>query len=279
MSRSRITRQRALLHLGAACALVTSLVVIQGLATSAGAAKDTLRASLISRIRHDMTLASRTHSPASVARLRNDVALLLGHRKAVVVGHASKFSPLSPRAALLRSSKIAVEPSLLRYFALFRAARSARVNADAIGSQSSASTLAPDDAAWLAEANPTLNVAQAQFSESGGVWIIPGSTKVCIFSAASGGWAVCDSASTGVRPVTAGGLFMTTGPYPEQNRIVGLAPDGNTSVTVSFSNGSSQTVPVLDNVYVASGIGPLAISMKEANGLSTVVTLRRRSSG
>jgi hypothetical protein len=123
---------------------------------------------------------------------------------------------------------------------------------------------------WIAT-EPDMSMSQARFVAVGnGVWVVPGAQQVCISSGGGGG---CQSPTSGPGPsADEGGLFVTQGPSVEQqNTIFGLAPDGNSTVTIGFAGDSSQRVPVVDNVYAADGPDPVSITLRNASGSLTTL--------
>lgn len=122
-----------------------------------------------------------------------------------------------------------------------------------------------------------LNVADAVLVPVGpgtGAWVIPGATQVCIFDDTGAGG--CGSPTIGPGSAAAGGLFMWSGPSSVgQYSILGLAPDGNSTVTLSLGNGSHQTLPVVNNVYSVSGLpaAPTEVELKDAAGAVEMLSI------
>jgi hypothetical protein len=175
-----------------------------------------------------------------------------------------------------------IDPMLSEHFGIFRVAGGARMASANSGEVSqlmreyglSGPRMTRGHAArasssalprWIA-AQSGMNMAQARFVAVGnGVWVVPGTSQVCISSGGGGG---CSSPTSGPGPsADDGGLFVTQGPtVDQQDSIFGLAPDGNSTVRVGFANGSSQSVPVQDNVYAVQGPDPVSITLRTASG-------------
>lgn len=48
--------------------------------------------------------------------------------------------------------------------------------------------------------------------------------------------------------------------------VFGLVPDGNSSVKVTNSDGTTESVPVLNNVYEITSGDPSTVTLKDASG-------------
>ena len=107
---------------------------------------------------------------------------------------------------------------------------------------------------------------------AGGVyptWIIPGSTEVCLMHGALG------------RLGTAGGICGLISAFEQRGLaevaevssgvkvVLGLVPSGNVSVEVTNSDGSTESVPVADNVYEITSGEPVSVTLKNAGGATT----------
>lgn len=100
------------------------------------------------------------------------------------------------------------------------------------------------------------------------LWLVPHPTQVCVQ------WTVPNP----IRPVAGGsdcvhismalaGNF-TTGLFgPKRETLIGVAPDGNPTVTLTLTDGSSEVVPVTHNVYIAETSKHFtSATLKDANG-------------
>lgn len=111
------------------------------------------------------------------------------------------------------------------------------------------------------------------------VVIVPGEASTCLLNGPAGMTAAEASAAGllgGVCGTNTGieerGLAVTTESPSGAPIVVGLAPRGNTDVDVTNADGTTETVPVIDNVYEITGGGqPTTVTLHSASG---AVTLR-----
>lgn len=97
-------------------------------------------------------------------------------------------------------------------------------------------------------------------------WVIPGSTEVCLMAngtkAGDSAGGICGSTAAleqrGLAEVTEG---PTGAPL-----VLGLVPNGNATIEVTNSNGTTETVPVHNNVYEVTAGDPVSATMKDAAG-------------
>jgi len=119
-----------------------------------------------------------------------------------------------------------------------------------------------------------LDIADAMTVQTanGPIEIVPGTTDMCLIN--SGDWGC-------VRSTTAesGGLWHI-GPMDglddasPTETLFGVAPDGNSSITVKWLDGTSSTVPTFDNTYeipLGTKTGFASISMLNAAGSPVLV--------
>lgn len=101
------------------------------------------------------------------------------------------------------------------------------------------------------------------------VWVDPGSTNVCLVDAEkSRGEAtvsVCGPKAAAERR----GLALATENAAGQPVVLGLAPNGNTSVKVTDTDGASESIPVTNGVYEITSGTPSTVGLKEASGQET----------
>jgi hypothetical protein len=101
------------------------------------------------------------------------------------------------------------------------------------------------------------------------LWVMPGGIHVCLVESpitlthgyeSNGGDCVPNRmALAGEMSPIAGGSGGVT--------VTGLAPDGNPTVTLVLGNGSAETVPVNNNIYVAhSPHGFKTVTLKDSRG-------------
>lgn len=118
--------------------------------------------------------------------------------------------------------------------------------------------------------NPSLARNVAYGSEH--VWVIPGSTGVCVhdFETGSG---VCGPTSHAL----SGNITLDVG--GDENgatgggTIYGLAPNGNSVVVVHDANGSTEDVSVRHNVYVITHPGAVTVELVDGAGQKQTVSL------
>jgi hypothetical protein len=136
-----------------------------------------------------------------------------------------------------------IDPMLREHFGIFRVAGGARMASANSGDVSqlmreygmsgprmtrghAARATASAPPRWIATQSG-MNMAQARFVAVGnGVWVVPGTSQVCISSGGGGG---CSSPTSGPGPsADDGGLFVTQGPtVDQQDSIFGLAPESH----------------------------------------------------
>ena len=108
-------------------------------------------------------------------------------------------------------------------------------------------------------------------------WVVPGSTEVCLMHAAlsrqdvPGG--VCGSIKAAEH-----GLAVTSEDAAGAPVVLGLAPDGNISVNVTNADGTTESVPVTNNVYEITSGDPVSVTLKQASGASETRHLATLSS-
>jgi hypothetical protein len=98
-------------------------------------------------------------------------------------------------------------------------------------------------------------------------WVVPGSTEVCLIRLATRPGDVPDGVCGSVSAAEHG-LALTSESATGAPVVVGLVPDGNASVGVTDADGTSQNVPVTNNVYEITSGEPSMVSLREASGAS-----------
>ncbi len=108
------------------------------------------------------------------------------------------------------------------------------------------------------------------------VVIVPGETSTCVISGPTGMSAAAAAAAGrlgGVCGSISGaeerGLAVTTESASGAPVVVGLAPKGNASVTVTNADGTTESVPVTNNVYEITSGNPSTVNLKETSGKVT----------
>lgn len=181
-------------------------------------------------------------------------------------------------ARIRNSDGRSVAPSLFHSFAVFGAHPA-----------STGPTLSAFSEMWLTSEPYGLNVGNARWVPTAGVWVVPGSSGVCVEDATYTD--MCQS-SAGAHSVANGGLIWTTqggasAPAPRPGRgpiapgaatgpitVGGLAPDGNASVAVTMEGGAVVNVPVSQNVYMLTTTDdPVSVALRTAAGDVTTLAV------
>ena len=106
-------------------------------------------------------------------------------------------------------------------------------------------------------ANPDLS-RRAQGITDGSAWIVPGDGTIClVYDTSASGSGTCQpdaNVSNGQWPVVTSGSQRA----PGMTSVAGVVLDGATQVTLTISGGTTVTVPVDENVYLATVHGGLA---------------------
>lgn len=202
------------------------------------------------------------------ARVATNIAFLqrLG-RKHVVSARAARALRVAQagktKQDVARSAEVTVAPALRRTFGVLR--RYA-VRASVDTPVTATPVALPDGVASAVATNGlvNVNVTDAQFEPvpNGGVWVVPGSDGMCILSGASYVTVCAPSANAEDGAVRTG----DAGSDGKLDYVFGLVPDGNSTVTVTSADGSRQAVPVVGNVYEATGTDLVAVTDKTAAG-------------
>jgi len=116
----------------------------------------------------------------------------------------------------------------------------------------------------------------ARYVAAAKTWILPGSSGACIQTYRSQGPRTpigTGGGCTATPAVLAGELVIRSTTSAGVITLVGLAPDGNTTVTITDTDGTARQIPVTDNVYVATGGHPSTITLNDASGTTTTLPL------
>lgn len=97
-------------------------------------------------------------------------------------------------------------------------------------------------------------------------WVVPGSSKVCLVAGATGPHSVPSSMCSPISWAEQHGLAIVTEREGRLPVILGLAPDGNSSVQVAEADGATQSVPVVNNVYEIIGGSPKSVTIRGTSG-------------
>lgn len=193
-------------------------------------------------------------------------------------GHViASLSPSAQQAAeqaqaLAASERQPIAPVLIKHFAVFRRP---------VPLPGMIKPLPHSFAVAITNQGFGLNVDQARFVPypgSSGEWVIPGAHGVSLAAQLPcqrrsrrpicGGFAGGDAPTSMVlsgRMI--GASFGASG-----ETVNGLAPDGNSSVTILLAHGARRTIPVIDNVYSLT-IPPQAVKVIMSNAARHEVTI------
>lgn len=106
------------------------------------------------------------------------------------------------------------------------------------------------------------------------LWVVPGSTGTCfVYTMRSEPQVVGAGNCAPNAMVLTGGLVSGLySPDGSEETLIGLVPDGNSSVMVTRTDGSTESVPVSQNVYIVQGASGLAsVTFRDASGRQTTV--------
>lgn len=161
-----------------------------------------------------------------------------------------------------------IDPALLASFAIARAPQPSPVTVpEEIAGPYTGPAQAP---------NPYgVNPEFAQYAPAADTWILPGSSGVCMVVIGVVGPPPIGSGSCAPTSLAlSGDFFGRWQKWPTHEFwMVGLAPDGNTMVTVNEADGSTSEVPVTDNLYVVAGGDPSSVTLRDASGALTTVPI------
>jgi hypothetical protein len=136
----------------------------------------------------------------------------------------------------------------------------------------SPSSWTDDPADGSSGANPALS-RSAQGLPAGAAWLIPGDGMICFdarFPIPGGGGTCQDNATVNAGRMM---IFGSNQLAPDMLGIAGVVPDGVDSVTVTAPDGSTQSIPIHENVYLAeihSQPGTFSVSFTGPNGPVTL---------
>jgi hypothetical protein len=100
-------------------------------------------------------------------------------------------------------------------------------------------------------------------------WAVSNEGTVCLVVGAIGTRGV-PSGTCSTTQEAESGLMLVTETDVETPVVVGLAPNGNTSVDVTNADGATEKVPVINNVYEITTGKPTNISLAAASGSRVV---------
>jgi hypothetical protein len=103
------------------------------------------------------------------------------------------------------------------------------------------------------------------------IWVIPGSEGICIHVMTK----VPSGACTSLKNALAGHLQIEVGGNGNGGGTVyGLAPNGNSKITVHDVDGSTEDLPVEQNVYIISKWGSSTVELADGAGQKQTISVR-----
>jgi hypothetical protein len=145
--------------------------------------------------------------------------------------------------------------------------RRSRTAADALPASVDLNT--PGDPISGNGANPALSRRAVGISP-GAAWLVPGDGVICFVAQfpIAGGGETCQPDAT----VNEGRMMLAgiVAPQPGLAGVAGVVPDGVSTVTVTSTDGTTTSVPVHENVYMAELRGGFSVSFTGPTGTVTV---------
>lgn len=205
---------------------------------------------------------------------KRTVVLVIAALAALVGGAVSQASSSTvhlSRVASVASPRGPVSATLRRNFSVLRRSHVASASSTSELPSSVAATLTEPGSASAEYGVKPAEARYAPLANSAGAWVVPGTTGICLVehdAQQSISTVLCGPTSD----ADSGKLLMTnhgdasSGPVT----IWGLAPDASSSVTATSSDGSSTTIPVVDNVYEATVTQLRTVAVHGVGGVSTI---------
>jgi hypothetical protein len=179
-------------------------------------------------------------------------------------------TPISPQA-WVNGQRVQPEPAITAdQSADLAILRRPRVASDALPGSPSSWTNDPADGS--SGADPALS-RSAQGLPAGAAWLIPGDGMICFdarFPIAGGGGTCQDDATVDTGRVLIFGFNQSA---PNLLGVAGIVPDGVGTVTVTAPDGTTQSVTVHENVYLAEiplQPGTFSVAFNGPNGPVTL---------
>lgn len=199
---------------------------------------------------------------AGAAASKSTVHRRPDHHPAVRPSLPAHYPAARPSLAVQRQ----LDRALHSHFAVFR--RFEHRAADS-ASASTAPQIANPDVVARFGLDPS--AIQRVDTSSGPVWIVPGTAGACVLAGQTSTTAepVAGANFTGcsaTASILANGLIVEAGDR-SRNFVFGLAPNGDSSVTVTTPAGLRQQLPVVGNVVFANvPTGPMTVTLGNASG-------------
>jgi hypothetical protein len=129
----------------------------------------------------------------------------------------------------------------------------------------SVETAASDESSEASKIAPELTV-EAKVEEQYPVWVATQEGHLCLIKNGVIAPGIASSSCGGFAEALEGNLISHSTTKSGTSVVVGLAPNGNTSVLATEANGSSHAVNVKENVYEIVGQAPQTIQLRNASG-------------
>ncbi|MGA2454561.1 MAG: hypothetical protein ABSG93_13670 [Solirubrobacteraceae bacterium] len=190
------------------------------------------------------------HRLVAVACVAGLVVLVCG---AIALGTTDSSTDVPPEAT--GSVATTIESSDLGSFEILRR------------SQTAADTVLPqDEVAFSGASGANLALARrVQGLSEGDAWVVPGKGSVCLIANGSASCTTNSAAADGKLVLISG-----SDKSPGVETVAGVVPDGVGTVSAHLSDGSSQSLAVHENVYLARVSGSVTgTSFNGPNGSAT----------
>lgn len=186
---------------------------------------------------------------------------------AVVVGLVVQSSTASSKKGRASNAAAASNAQMHKAFAVLH---SADARMAAVTSQPLPASVLKGLSDSTAPYAPSLDPSEASYA--GGTyptWVVPGTGEVCLVVGAIGPKGVPSSSCGTSAEANAGEVILLTETATGAPLVFGLAPDTNSTVTVTEANGTTRSVPVTNNVYEITSGTPSSVSLKTTSGATT----------
>jgi len=210
-----------------------------------------------------VTVYPKVHDNVAVSRVaawetQSSATLYFADGRVLTSKNDAADLPACPTPNVVLGATNPIAPWLKQHFLIFRTWRLTRPLPEPAGAL----------ADYFTKRGSGLNFAQARFVATGtglfgakpGVWVVPGSSGVCVLDALQNG--ICGPRSgyryvhsrncspyCGSASPESGGFRVSSRDDHGRNMYSGFVPDGNRTVAIVLANGTTKTVPVVGNVY------------------------------
>ncbi len=244
----------------------------------------------VARLRADLLAAFTAHEqdlapadrPRHRRRSRRPLAVLValvcvvggGIALAESGGSGSPVSPDEWVAGKRAVPETRIAPVQLAHLSILRRAR---VPSDVVDARD-VSVLSHSTFTGASGANFSLSRRARGFA-TGAAWVIPAAGGVCIIAdqrlTPDGQPVLGSNGAAGCEPndaITEGRLLSSSGTArePDVTFVAGLVPDGVQAITATLTDGTAQSIPVHDNIYMGVLHGSAQLSFDGPNGHVTL---------